>query len=85
MLLILSSNIYTGFISFFNTILHFYLYDLVKEKTYQNIVIGGAAGTLPPLIGWVSVSASFDISYNLVFNNIYMDSTTFLGAIIICK
>ena len=29
------------------------------KKTYYNIVIGGAAGALPPLIGWVSVTRRY--------------------------
>ena len=33
---------------------------MVKKKNLYNIVIGGAAGALPPVIGWVSVSG--DIS-----------------------
>src|ERR1700750_3034483 len=33
----------------------------LKRRTPQNIVIGGAAGALPPVIGWVA--ATGDISY----------------------
>jgi heme o synthase len=34
----------------------------LKRRTSQNIVIGGAAGSFPPVIGWVAVTgvASFD-------------------------
>ncbi len=31
----------------------------LKRRTPQNIVIGGAAGAFPPLIGWVAVTGSF--------------------------
>ena len=31
----------------------------LKRRTSQNIVIGGAAGAFPPLIGWVAVTGSF--------------------------
>lgn len=31
---------------------------LLKRRTPQNIVIGGIAGAMPPLLGWVSVSPS---------------------------
>tara|TARA_Y100000590_G_scaffold319698_1_gene361762 strand:+ start:514 stop:1461 length:948 start_codon:yes stop_codon:yes gene_type:complete len=31
----------------------------LKRRTPQNIVIGGAAGAFPPLIGWVAVTAEF--------------------------
>jgi heme o synthase len=29
---------------------------LLKRRTWQNIVIGGAAGAFPPLVGWAAVS-----------------------------
>ena len=31
---------------------------LLKRTTPQNIVIGGAAGALPPVIGWAAVTGS---------------------------
>jgi protoheme IX farnesyltransferase len=33
----------------------------LKRTTPQNIVIGGLAGALPPLIGWVAVTESFAV------------------------
>ena len=33
----------------------------LKRSTPQNIVIGGAAGAFPPLVGWVAVTGSFAI------------------------
>lgn len=32
---------------------------LLKRRTPQNIVIGGAAGAFPPLIGWVAATGEF--------------------------
>ena len=32
----------------------------LKRKTPQNIVIGGAAGAVPPLVGWAAVTGSVD-------------------------
>ncbi len=32
----------------------------LKPRTPQNIVIGGAAGAFPPVIGWLAVTGSFD-------------------------
>src|SRR5437588_4149358 len=31
---------------------------LLKRRTPQNIVIGGAAGAVPPLVGWAAVTGS---------------------------
>jgi protoheme IX farnesyltransferase len=37
------------------------IYSLVlKPRTPQNIVIGGAAGATPPLLGWVAVTGQID-------------------------
>ena len=32
----------------------------LKHATPQNIVIGGLAGAMPPLLGWVAVTGSLD-------------------------
>jgi heme o synthase len=37
----------------------------LKRRTPQNIVIGGAAGAVPPLVGWVSVRGS--LSWTAVY------------------
>ena len=33
----------------------------LKRSTPQNIVIGGAAGAVPPLVGWAAVTGSIDL------------------------
>ncbi len=44
----------------------------LKRSTPQNIVIGGAAGAFPPLIGWVAVTGSVSIEAILMFGLIFM-------------
>ncbi len=39
----------------------------LKRSTPQNIVIGGAAGALPPMIGWASVTGSLSLEPVLLF------------------
>jgi len=39
----------------------------LKRRTPQNIVIGGAAGAFPPLIGWAAVTGSVDLMPLLMF------------------
>ena len=39
----------------------------LKRRTTQNIVIGGAAGAFPPLIGWTAVTGSVDMSAIFLF------------------
>lgn len=40
---------------------------LLKRSTPQNIVIGGAAGALPPVIGWAAVTGNVTIPALLLF------------------
>ena len=73
MLLILSSNIYAGLLLLSSILFYIFVYTIwLKRKTYQNIVIGGAAGALPPLIGWVSVSESFNFFPIILFLIIFI-------------
>jgi protoheme IX farnesyltransferase len=50
----------------------FYFYVFVytrwlKRTTPQNIVIGGAAGAFPPLVGWASMTGSIDLTAVYLF------------------
>jgi protoheme IX farnesyltransferase len=40
---------------------------LLKRSTPQNIVIGGAAGSLPPVIGWAAVSGDITLPALILF------------------
>ena len=40
---------------------------LMKRSTPQNIVIGGAAGALPPVIGWAAVTGSVEVPALILF------------------
>ncbi|HEX3504836.1 MAG TPA: heme o synthase [Xanthobacteraceae bacterium] len=44
----------------------------LKRSTPQNIVIGGAAGALPPVIGWASVTGSVSLEPIMLFLIIFM-------------
>ena len=39
----------------------------LKRRTPQNIVIGGAAGAFPPVIGWAAVTGGLDVMPLLLF------------------
>lgn len=45
---------------------------LLKRRTPQNIVIGGAAGALPPVIGWAAVTGGVDVLPLLLFVLIFL-------------
>lgn len=44
----------------------------LKRSTPQNIVIGGAAGAFPPMIGWAAVTGSITLESILLFCIIFM-------------
>ena len=47
-----------AFWSFFSVAFYVFIYSmLLKRRTPQNIVIGGAAGATPPVIGWAAAAA----------------------------
>ena len=57
----LLTNLNAGIITALSALFYTVIYTMVlKRRTPQNIVIGGAAGALPPLIGWVSVSGGIN-------------------------
>jgi protoheme IX farnesyltransferase len=57
----LTSNFLTSFLSFISLIAYAFIYTLyLKRHTTQNIVIGGLAGATPPLLGWTAVSGNID-------------------------
>ncbi|MDA0261183.1 MAG: heme o synthase [Proteobacteria bacterium] len=50
-----------------------FVYTLwLKRRTPQNIVIGGAAGAIPPLIGWAAVTGEIHLFPMLLFAIIFM-------------
>ena len=64
-LLSYSSNLISAFLLAFTISFYFFVYTIwLKKRTAQNIVIGGAAGALPPVIGWTIVTG--EISYEPV-------------------
>ena len=44
----------------------------LKRRTPQNIVIGGAAGAFPPMIGWVAATGSVSVEALLMFALIFV-------------
>ena len=44
----------------------------LKRRTPQNIVIGGAAGAFPPVIGWAAVTGSVDLMPLVLFAIVFI-------------
>jgi protoheme IX farnesyltransferase len=55
----LTVNLLAASLSFAGFLGYVFIYTIwLKRRTPQNIVIGGAAGAVPPLVGWAAVTGS---------------------------
>lgn len=62
------ANIVAAALAILGTLFYVFVYTLwLKRSTVQNIVIGGAAGAIPPLVGWAAVTGSLDLEAWLLF------------------
>jgi protoheme IX farnesyltransferase len=72
-LLLAFTNPLTAILTFAALIGYAVIYTLfLKRATPQNIVIGGAAGAAPPLLGWTAVTGQVDSGALLLFLIIYI-------------
>lgn len=60
-MLVVYINVLTAILTFASLIGYAVIYTMyLKRATPQNIVIGGLAGAMPPLLGWTAVTNSID-------------------------
>ncbi len=63
-----TSNLLAGALSTAGLLFYVFVYTLyLKRTSVQNIVIGGAAGAVPPLVGWAAVTGSLALPAWLMF------------------
>ncbi|HVA87467.1 MAG TPA: heme o synthase [Candidatus Saccharimonadales bacterium] len=61
-------NLISAFLAMLAIAFYVVIYTMVmKRTTPQNIVIGGAAGALPPVIGWAAVTGDIGVPALLLF------------------
>lgn len=73
LLLLAFANPLTAVLTFVALIGYAVIYTrFLKRATPQNIVIGGAAGAAPPLLGWTAVTGQVDPGALLLFLIIYV-------------
>lgn len=73
MMLALSANLLAAALLAFTIFFYIVIYSMwLKRSTPQNIVIGGAAGAFPPVIGWVIATGSMALEPWLMFALIFM-------------
>lgn len=66
-------NLLAAFLSLAGILYYVVLYSmLLKKATVQNIVIGGGAGAIPPLVGWAAATGSLSIPALVLFLIIFM-------------
>ena len=72
--------IYASFVNLLSAILamvgmvyYVFIYSLwLKHITVQNIVIGGGAGAIPPLVGWAAATGSLNIPSLFLFGLVFL-------------
>jgi protoheme IX farnesyltransferase len=57
----------------------------LKRSTPQNIVIGGAAGAFPPMIGWAAATGAIGIESILLFLIIFFWTPPHFWALSLCR
>ena len=72
-LLYFSSNLFSAGLLGLTIFYYVFIYTIwLKKITPQNIVIGGAAGAFPPMIGWSAVTGSLSIEIFVIFLLIFL-------------
>lgn len=72
-MLALAANIAAGAMLAFTIFFYVVVYSMwLKRSTPQNIVIGGAAGAFPPVIGWLAATGEMAVAPWLMFALIFM-------------
>lgn len=72
-MLVVFVNLLTALLTFFALVGYALIYTMyLKRATPQNIVLGGAAGAAPPLLGWTAVTGSVDTEALLLFSIIFV-------------
>ena len=73
LLLELATNMVAAGLLALSILYYVFIYTMwLKRRTPQNIVIGGAAGAFPPMIGWAAVTGGIDLGGILLFTIIFM-------------
>jgi protoheme IX farnesyltransferase len=79
-------NPLTAVLTFFSLIGYAVIYTAwLKRATSQNIVIGGAAGAAPPVLGWAAVTNSIDPNALLLFLIVFVWTPPHFWALAIAR
>ncbi len=66
------ANLLAAALALTGSLVYVFVYTLwLKRSTPQNIVIGGAAGAVPPLVGWAAATGRLDVTALALFGVIF--------------
>ncbi len=81
MTLALAANALAGAMLAFTIFFYVVIYTMwLKRSTPQNIVIGGAAGAFPPMIGWTAVTGTLSWESAILFLIVFLWTRRISGA-----
>jgi heme o synthase len=76
------TNLLAAVLALTGTLVYVFVYTMwLKRWTTQNIVIGGAAGAIPPLVGWAAVTGRLDLTAISLFLVIFLWTPTHFWAL----
>jgi protoheme IX farnesyltransferase len=85
-ILVVFVNELTAILTLVSLIGYGFIYSMyLKRATPQNIVIGGASGAAPPVLGWTAVTGSLDPYSLLLFLIIFAWTPPHFWALAICR
>jgi protoheme IX farnesyltransferase len=86
LILVVLVNTLTAVLTFASLIGYAVIYTVwLKRATSQNIVIGGAAGAAPPVLGWAAVTNSIDPNALLLFLIVFVWTPPHFWALAIAR
>jgi heme o synthase len=66
------ANLLAAGLALAGTLIYVFVYTVwLKRSTPQNIVIGGAAGAIPPLVGWAAATGHLDATALALFGVVF--------------
>jgi protoheme IX farnesyltransferase len=84
--LALGVNVLSAFMAFIGMLYYVLLYSvLLKPTTPQNIVIGGGAGAIPPLVGWAAATNTLTMPAFFLFALIFFWTPPHFWALALLK
>jgi len=85
-ILYLFVNLLTAVLTFISIIIYSLIYSVyLKNLNSQNIVIGGIAGAMPPLLGWTSITNQIDAFPLVLFLIIFLWTPPHFWALAVYK